>query len=187
MKMPTIMIAVLLVTLSTALAQDAAKAPTDAEPKAETKPDQAELDKQFEKTMSGATMVGRFTMEGRGNGREPKEDRYQINKVTKMKGDYWLFTARVQYGNKDVTVPIMLQVKWAGDTPVITLTDMTIPGLGTYTARVMVFRDHYSGYWSGGNHGGNMWGRIEHDAARTSDAPAAPEAPKAPTPPAPAK
>ena len=188
MKMPTVMIAALLMSLSPVVAQEAAKAPVDAEPKAEVKPDQAELDKQFEKTMSGATMVGRFTMEGRGGGgREPKEDRYQINKVTKMKGDYWLFSARVQYGNKDVTVPIMLQVKWAGDTPVITLTDMTIPGLGTYTARVMVFRDHYSGYWSGGDHGGNMWGRIEHDAAPASDAPAAPQAPKAPAPPAPAK
>jgi hypothetical protein len=77
-------------------------------------------------------------------------------------------------------------VKWAGDTPVITLTDMTIPGLGTYTARVMVYRDHYAGYWSAGDHGGQMWGRIERDAADSDDAPKAPGAPKAPdAPPAP--
>jgi hypothetical protein len=170
-----------------AVAQDKAPPVTDSVPKEEPQINQAELEKQFEKTMSGATMVGRFTVEGRGNanGREPKEDRYQINKVTKMKGDYWLFAARVQYGTKDVTVPIMLQVKWAGDTPVITLTDMNIPGLGTYTARVMVFRDHYAGYWSGGDHGGQMWGRIEHEASDTPEAPKAPDAPPAPRNPAP--
>jgi len=169
---------------SRTVAQDKAPAPTDSTPKEVPELNPAELERQFEKRMSGATMVGRFTVEGRGNnngnanGREPKEDRYHINKVTKMKGDYWMFAARVQYGNRDVTVPIMLQVKWAGDTPVITLTDMTIPGLGTYTARVMVYRDHYAGYWSGGDHGGQMWGRIEHEDADAADAPKAPDAPK---------
>ena len=158
-----------------------------AEPKPQqAKVDQAELDKQFEQTMNGATLIGRFTMEGRGErGREPREERYHINKVTKMRGDYWMFTARVQYGTKDVTVPMMLQVKWAGDTPVITLTDLAIPGLGTYTARVLIFRDHYAGYWSGGKAGGNLWGRIERTAdVPAKDAPAAPDAPATPAAPA---
>ena len=202
MRMMPVVLFVLLMLLSTADAQDAprrAPAETGAaqpapaktpdakpDPQAGAKPDQAELDKEFEQTLTGATLVGRFTVEGRGDrGREPKEERYQINKVTKMRGDYWLFAARVQYGNKDVTVPMMLQVKWAGDTPVITLTDLNIPGLGTYTARVMIFRDHYAGYWSGGNHGGNLWGRIERtDDAPTKDAPAAPATPAAPAAPA---
>ena len=169
---------------SLALAQDDARpspkppAPAKEAPDA-AKPAQAELEKQFEKTLSGATLVGRFTMEGRGG--EPKEERYQINKVTKMRGDYWLFAARVQYGNKDVTVPMMLQVKWAGDTPVITLTDLAIPGLGTYTARVMIFRDHYAGYWAGGDHGGNLWGRVERTAAAApADAPEAADTPDKP-------
>ena len=187
MLAPTVIVLLSLVSLS--LAQDAPKAPTAqddrAQPKVpEPKVDQAELDKQFEQTMSGATLVGRFTVEGRGGGREPGEDRYHINKVTKMAGDYWMFAARVQYGKKDVTVPMMLQVKWAGDTPVITLTDLSIPGLGTYTARVLIFRDHYAGYWSGGDHGGNLWGRIEREDQPAADAPAAPKAPAAPDAPA---
>ena len=165
----------------------AAQAPEPKTP--ESKPDPAELDKQFEKTMTGATLVGRFTVErpggnANGNGnRQPGEDRYHINKVTKMTGDYWLFAARVQYGQKDVTVPMMLQVKWAGDTPVITLTNLSIPGLGTYTARVLIYSDHYAGYWSGGDHGGNLWGRIEHEEQRGADAPAAPKEPGAPAAP----
>lgn len=188
MMMKTMIVAGLLALVSPAAAQDAdreaqpggAPAPAESKPPApnppESKPNQAELEKQFEKTMTGATMIGRFTVEGRGDaGRVPKEERYEINKVTKMPGDYWLFAARVQYGSKDVTVPMMLQVKWAGDTPVITLTDLAIPGLGTYTARVMIFRDHYAGYWSGGDHGGNLWGRIERSGQAAPKAPDAPE------------
>ena len=183
MKLLIANIAVLLMLASPIVAQDAPKSPGGgAAPKPEPKVDQAELDKQFEKSMSGATLVGRFSVEGRGErGREPKEERYDIIKVTKMRGDYWLFNARVQYGNKDVTAPIVLQVKWAGDTPVITLTDVPIPGLGTYTARVLVYRDHYAGYWSGGDHGGNLWGRIERGAEPAADAPAASK-PPAPSP-----
>ena len=183
MRMPTVLIALCLI-IAPAVAQDAPEQPAPAK-KPEPKLDQAELDKQFEKTMSGATLIGRFTLEGRGDrGREPREERYHINKVTKMQGDYWMFVARVQYGTKDVTVPMMLQVKWAGDTPVITLTDLAIPGLGTYTARVMIFRDHYAGYWSGGDHGGNLWGRIERDAAPSpaADSPPAGDATNPPPP-----
>jgi hypothetical protein len=32
-------------------------------------------------------------------------------------------------------------IKWAGDTPVITLTDLSIPGMGTYTARAILYND----------------------------------------------
>src|SRR4051812_49379677 len=184
-------IPVFLVALaaSPAFAQKAPEAPpaTDDKPAKALEPrvDQAELDKQFEKTMTGSTLVGHFTVEGRGGagqGRQPGEDRYHINKVTKMTGDYWLFAARVQYGKKDVTVPMMLQVKWAGDTPVITLTDLAIPGLGTYTARVLVYRDHYAGYWSGGDHGGQMWGPPRNQTAGSPPPPPAPRGPKAPPP-----
>jgi hypothetical protein len=53
-----------------------------------------------------------------------------------------------------------LKVFWAGDTPVISLTDLSIPGLGTYTARVMVYRDQYAGTWKAKDHGGHLFGRI---------------------------
>jgi hypothetical protein len=189
MKMTVVVAAMFVLAVGPAVAQDAPKpsGAGTAQPRPQPKPDQAELEKQFEQNMSGATLVGRFSVEGRGNraGGEPKEERYQILKVTKTSGDYWLFNARVQYGNKDVTAPIVLQVKWAGDTPVITLTDLPIPGLGTYTARVLIYRDHYAGYWSGGDHGGNLWGRVEREkpadgatGAAETPAPARPEHPK---------
>jgi hypothetical protein len=124
---------------------------------------QGDLERQFAESMSGSTLVGKFTEERAANPRpaEAKEDRYTLTKVQKLYGDNWLFVARIQFGDKDVSVPIMLPVKWAGDTPVITVTDAKIPGMGTYTARVMIYRDEYAGTWSGGNHGGHLWGKIE--------------------------
>jgi len=130
---------------------------------------QEDLEKQFAETLSGSTLVGKFTEEKtpRPEPMKPAEDRYTLTKVQKLYGDNWLFVARIQYGEHDVSVPIMLPVKWAGDTPVITVTDAKIPGMGTYTARVMFYGNEYAGTWSGGNHGGHMWGKLERAKATT--------------------
>ncbi len=122
-----------------------------------TDPDRAALEKQFAETLTGATLAGHFT---RGDKPGLSEEKYFIEKVSKLGGDTWLFSARVQYGSRDVTVPMPLTVKWAGDTPLITLTDLTIPGLGTYTARVMIYRGQYAGTWQSKDHGGHLYGRI---------------------------
>jgi hypothetical protein len=124
-------------------------------------PTQEELEKQFAETMSGATLVGRFTTNGQKEDELPKVDRYTLGKVYKLPNGLWSFQSRVQYEKRDFTVPLALEVKWAGDTPVITLTDLVVPGIGTFTARVLVYRDEYAGTWNAGDHGGQMYGRIE--------------------------
>lgn len=123
-------------------------------------PDLATLEKQFEETMSGSRLIGYFTTKGEDT-KGLKEEKYTITKVKKLKGDYWLFQARIQYGGKDATLPLPLEVKWAGDTAVITLTDVPIPGFGTFTSRVLIYRGQYAGTWDGGDHGGHLFGRIE--------------------------
>lgn len=122
--------------------------------------DRAALEKQFEETMSGATMIGSFTVQGADKDKPLASEKYTLGRVRKVKDDFWLFETRIQYGDHDVTLPLTLEVKWAGDTPVITLTDLPIPGLGTFTARVVVYRDEYAGTWSGSSHGGHLFGRI---------------------------
>src|SRR5688572_20842375 len=113
--------------------------------------DQAALEREFQATMSGAVLVGRFSDSARPDA-APKEDRYTIQRVSKIDGDgdRWLFLCRIQFGRKDVAVPLTIPIKWAGDTPVISVTDLTIPGMGTYTARVMIYHDQYAGTWRGG-------------------------------------
>ncbi len=119
--------------------------------------DLAALEEDFQESLSGATLVGHFTVGDRKNLRGEK---YTITKVSKIPGGLWLFQVRIQYGARDVTLPLPLNVQWAGDTPVITLTDLSIPGLGTYTARVLIYRDQYAGTWSGTDVGGQMFGRV---------------------------
>jgi hypothetical protein len=68
----------------------------------------------------------------------------------------------VVYGHTPVPEPEWLN-RWAGDRPVITLTDLSIPGVGTYTARVLLYSDQYAGTWSGGTHGGQVFGKIIHE------------------------
>ncbi len=143
-------------------------------PKSTPAPTQEELDKQFAETLSGATMVGNFTVVGAKSDQPLKKDRYTLGEVKKLKNGLWSFETRIQYGDHDVKVPLALEVKWAGDTPMITLDKVLVPGLGTFTARVLIHRDWYAGTWSGGDHGGHMFGKIERKGgeAKTGEKPA---------------
>lgn len=136
---------------------DEATAPAP-NPSAAAPLDPAALKKKFQETLDGSVMVGQFTMTGKPSS---APERYTITAIKPLAEDFWVITPRIQYGDHDVTVPIPLRVLWAGDTPIITVTDLTIPGLGTYSARVMIYDDQYAGVWSHGKVGGHLWGKIE--------------------------
>src|SRR5262245_23998331 len=110
-------------------------------------------EKEFEQSMRGVLMQGKSTRDGRDG---LHDDKYTIEKVEKKSGDTWVFYARVQYGGRDATLPLPITVKWAGDTPVIMVTDQSLPGMGTYSARVVIYKGEYAGTWSGGDHGGKL-------------------------------
>jgi hypothetical protein len=122
---------------------------------------QAKLEAALAKMLSGATLEGSFTSTSAGS--DPAKlsrDKYTLGEVKKLNGELWQIPARIQYGDKDITLPIMLPIRWAGDTPVVTVDDLPLPGFGTVSARVMFFEGHYAGYWKHGDHGGNMFGVI---------------------------
>jgi len=120
---------------------------------------QDELDRKFEAMMKGVTLVGRSSR--LSNDKIAGEEKYVIESVSKVGGDTWLFRTRLQCcGQENIPVPLPVTIKWAGDTPVITLTDLPIPGMGTYTARVLLYRDQYAGTWSGEKGGGQIFGKI---------------------------
>jgi len=96
-------------------------------------PSEAERNRAFAESMNGVTLAGNSTTLS-SPGRYGSE-RYRIEGVTHVSGDLWLLRAGWNYHGTDITVPIPLKIQWAGDTPVITLTDLSIPGMGTYTAR----------------------------------------------------
>lgn len=119
----------------------------------------------FTELMTGAKFKGSFTVTGRESGELTSEE-YHIKSVQKSDvGDYWVFTARIKYSGKDYSVPMPLEVKWAGDTPVITVSDVRFLGQGPFNARVVIHEHKYAGTWSHGDHGGHLFGTIEPGAA----------------------
>jgi hypothetical protein len=162
-----------LIATSSAVAQrpTTGESPQSSSPAAEAPApaaDQAALEKSFAEMLSGATLEGSFTSTGKD--RDPTKlsrEKYTIGQVRKIAGNIWLIPARIQYGERDLTVPVPAPVRWAGDTPVIVIDN--IPVLEDMSARVLFFADHYAGYWRHGEHGGHLFGTItrgEKAAAR---------------------
>ena len=117
-------------------------------------------EKQFQEALNNVTLIGFFTQ---GDTAELHDDKYVIERVTKVKEDTWKFEARIQYNKKDFKVAMPLPVKFAGDTPVISLTNFAVPGFGSFTARVVMYNGAYAGTWgaAGANgHGGKLFGKI---------------------------
>ena len=137
--------------------------PKDTAPAAKPKLTQEELEAKFKATLTKATFTGRLCALKDGQLGPEKEDKYTILGVSKLGGAVWVINARIQYGKKDITAPIPVQVKWAGDTAVIIVDDVGVPGSGTYSARVMIYNNTYAGTWSGGDHGGLMSGVITNE------------------------
>jgi len=144
---------------------------------------QAQLEMQFAQQMSGATLAGFFTTDSTPDDAPLRPDRYQMAAVTKVAGDHWLFV----YSHKGVPIPLTLKVLWAGDTPVLTLDDFTIAGMGTFSGRIMFHlqSNRYAGTWQHGKQGGLMFGRIE--PVTKPEATPAPAPAKQPEPATPAK
>ena len=117
---------------------------------------------EFEKYLSGATLTGVFTIDGKPlNALE--EERYEISSAKKLEGDdnLWEIKTRIKYGHKDLTVPVVVTLEWVGRTPMIVLDSITIPGLGTFSARVVFHDRKYAGTWKHDNVGGHLFGRVE--------------------------
>lgn len=142
--------------------QEATEKPVPAE---ETKPETTasvseELEAKLVDTLANVLFQGRWcTVEGSVMG-EYKPEEYEIVGVVKTGGDRWAINARIKYGRVNVVAPVPVQVKWAGDTPIIVVDKFAMPGGGVYSARIMIFENTYSGTWSGGEVGGLLHGVI---------------------------
>lgn len=156
----------LVVVAALALVSNGKAQQADQSKSTEKAPPLNDLEKQFADTLTGAVLEGSWQMasgeglEGRAPLSEARTDRYEISQVQKVKDDQWLIGARVQYGDKDVVLPVPVRVVWAEDVPIITVDETFLPGLGRYAARVMIHRGYYSGIWHGTNYGGVMSGRV---------------------------
>lgn len=122
------------------------------------------LHDKLSKYLSGTKWTGQFTMTGK---KETRTEHYEIISAEKGEiGDYWNLVARIKYGGNDATLPLPpIEIKFAGETPVITVDKAFVPGFGTFDARVLIRKGQYAGTWAhigeGGGVGGHMFGKIE--------------------------
>lgn len=164
-----------------------ANAPAKAPAPADATHGHERRDELFRKLMTNVRLSGQFTVEGGKEDALHKDD-YVISSAVKLgNGDLWLLTSRIRYGTVDLTVPVPVAVRWAGDTPVISLDDVSIPGLGTFSARIVLDRGKYAGTWTHDDKGGHMFGTIRpiaDEAAEATPAPASgkPAAPSTDSP-----
>ena len=119
-------------------------------------------ERAFAERMRDVTLVGTFTVTGQ-EGQPPSADRYEIASVEKVGENTWRFNARMDCCGAagQSGIPIVVPLHFVGDTPVIMMTDTTLPGIGTFTVRVFFYGDRYAGTWQHGSVGGHMSGRIE--------------------------
>lgn len=121
-----------------------------------------DAERQFAERMRNVTLVGSFTTDGQ-EGRVPEPDRYEIVSVEKVGDDLWRFNSKCCGLNS--AVPFVVPMRFNGDTPMVMMTETSLPSMGTFTARVFFYGDRYAGTWQHGQVGGHMWGRIEKMAA----------------------
>ncbi len=128
-----------------------------AETKAAPAVEMSAAEKHFAESMSNVTMTGFFTV---GDDPATHADKYAIGRIWKIGDDLWNFEASVQYNDREFKATVKVPVKWAGDTPVLTLSNYLIQGQGVYSARILIFADQYAGAWGAREHSGKMFGKI---------------------------
>jgi len=81
----------------------------------------------FTTQMENCVLVGTFTVDGQTDGDPLKPERYEIESAVKASGDLWVFTVRIKYGKLDTKLPVTVPLLWAGETPMVSLTNASIP------------------------------------------------------------
>ena len=117
---------------------------------------------EFEKYLSGTVLTGVFSIDGQPLSKL-QEERYEIKKARKIddEGSLWEIVTRIKYGDKDIELPVEINVEWIGKTPVMVLDSVLLPGLGTFSARVVFHDKKYAGTWKHDDVGGHLFGRID--------------------------
>jgi len=137
------------------------------EPKAAVsqKPLPADPEERFKFLFTKSYLSGRWApLKDGALGDERAGDKYQIISVAKGSGDNWVVNAKLKYREQEFVLPFPVRMKFDGDTAILIVDELTIPGGGTYSARLMIYERTYSGTWKGQRGGGMLYGTITHEA-----------------------
>lgn len=147
----------LVITTAVLLCLGAASKP----PAGSKQPKLSAAEEKFSNLLSNCILNGRWCTTSKGKLDEEYQEKYTIQGATKTAEDRWTIHAHIEFAGKSLTVPIPVRLRWAGDTPVITLDKVSVPGFGVYSGRVLIFENTYAGTWSVKDRGGMLHGMIE--------------------------
>jgi hypothetical protein len=120
-----------------------------------------EQESKFQTAMANVVFEGRWFPHENGALGESKDDSYSILGIEKQPDGRWKVRAKMKYGSKEFEVPVPVKVEWAGDTPVLVVENLLMPGGQVkYSARVLVHDGAYAGTWSGGGQAGLLAGLV---------------------------
>jgi len=129
------------------------------------KPLPSDPEERFKALFTKAALSGRWAPLKDGElGDERPGDKYEIVNVVKGSGDKWTVNAKMKYRDREVVMPIPVEIKYSGDTTILTVDNLSIPNGGTYTARLLIYERTYSGTWKGQRGGGMLYGTIKNDS-----------------------
>jgi hypothetical protein len=126
-----------------------------------------ERERRFTERMRGVALIGTFNAEGEPA--PPTPERYEIRSVEKVGTDLWRFNADMNCCGVEGALPVTVPLRFAGDTPMIQMTDTTIPGVGTFTVRLFFYANSYAGTWQHDDRRGTMTGRLETTGTPQAD------------------
>lgn len=161
---PTIRFGLILVVVGLAISAYLA-AGFAQEPKPLNKPP---ID-DFSKYLSGTVLTGVFTVDGKPLDKL-NEERYEIKSARKLDGydSLWEIVTRIKYGDKDIELPVEINVEWIGKTPMMVMDSVSLPGLGTFSARVVFHDKKYAGTWKHDDVGGHLFGRVDRASEKAA-------------------
>ena len=124
---------------------------------------------ELSKYLSGTVLTGVYTVDGKPLDKL-NEERYEIKSAKKLDGyeSLWEIVTRIKYGDRDIELPVEINIEWVGKTPVMVMDSATLPGLGTFSARVVFHDKKYAGTWKHDNVGGHLFGRVERAAEKAA-------------------
>ena len=115
--------------------------------------------------VSNCLLDTRWCTTKNGKMSEEYQDTYSIQSATRKGKEQWTINVLVEVLGRNVAVPIPVRLSWAGETPVVTLEKVSVPGLGSYSARVLLYENTYAGVWSANGRAGMLHGTIQKPAA----------------------
>lgn len=121
----------------------------------------AEQEERFTKMLSNVTLNGRWCLVKDGELTPERDESYSIVGVQKVEGDKWIVNAKLKYQQQMIVAPIPVRMQWVGGAALMIVDDLTVPGGGTYSARVLFHSGTYSGTWSGGDRTGMLHGLVK--------------------------